>query len=224
MKTFFYLLLLSNIVFAVVQWLMPYDQFFSQTRPIAAAEQLRLLKETASQPVSQIEAVKDQNEAVASAAAEAKLCYTLGPFKQREQVQEVLQKFKQNNLQVNSRPSVEKEYLGLMVYIDGHDNRRQAGATAKSLADKGVRDYMIVNEDDKPFALSLGVFSLKKNADRRMERISALGYDVKSEIRYRNRTIYWLDYDEQENDALQRLVDRLKAEQGVSRISRLCGK
>ncbi len=110
-----------------------------------------------------------------------------------------------------------------MVNIEGHTTRQQARKTAKSLAEKGVRDYMIVNEDDKPFALSLGVFGLKKNADRRIQRIERLGYDVKSEARYRNRTIYWLDYDQPENDNLQRVIDRLKIEQGVSRISRVCG-
>ncbi|MDJ0880757.1 MAG: hypothetical protein QNJ56_03830 [Gammaproteobacteria bacterium] len=223
MKIFFYLLLLSNIVFAVVQWLMPYDQFFSESRPIAAAEQLRLLNETTSQSVSQIENQAQAAPTLVESIPKEQLCYTLGPFKQREQAQEIIQRFEQNQLPVTSRPSVEKEYLGLMVYIDGHTTRQQARKTAKSLAEKGVRDYMIVNEDDKPFALSLGVFGLKKNADRRIQRIERLGYDVKSEARYRNRTIYWLDYDQPENDNLQRVIDRLKIEQGVSRISRVCG-
>ena len=81
---------------------------------------------------------------------------------------------------------------------------------------------MIVNEEGKSNALSLGVFGLKKNADRRIDRISAFGYEVQSEPRYRNRTIFWLDYDEQENEDLGRLVDSLKTEHGISRISRAC--
>ncbi len=223
MKIFFYLLLFSNLVFALTQWLMPYEQLFSQSRPLVAAERLRLLNESSGQPVAQIESNNEETSSVDELVSKEKLCYTLGPFKKREQVQEIIQLFEQNDLAVNTRPSVEKEYLGLMVYIDGHTTRQQARTTAKSLADKGVRDYMIVNEEDKPFALSLGVYGLKKNADRRIQRIEALGHEVKSEARYRNRTIYWLDYDKPENDRLQRVVDRLKIEQGVSRISRLCG-
>jgi hypothetical protein len=227
MKTFFLLLLLTNIVFAMLQWLMPYEQVFSYSRQVAAAEQLRLVDEAESQAAIQIEQ-RDQQEFIdelpmTEEVPAVKLCYTLGPFKDKKLVQEVLQNFKQNNLAVSSRASVEKEYLGVMVFIDGHETRKQATSTAQSLADKGVRDYMIVNEEDKTHALSLGVFGLKKNADRRMERIAALGYKVNSEARYRNRTIYWLDYDEIENESLQRLVDKLKIDQGISRISRQCG-
>ena len=224
MKTFFILLLLSNIIFAVLQWLFPYDQVFSHSRPMIAAEQLQLLDEVAEQSI-QPEAgdVVKKPKKLSKNVEPQKLCYTLGPFKDEQQAQEVVLKFEQNNLKMSTRPSVEKEYLGMMVFIDGHNSRQEARATAKSLAEQGIRDYMIVNEDNKEHALSLGVFGLKKNADRRVERITALGYQAKAEPRYRDRTIYWLDYAEQETQPLVDLIDRLKSEQGVSRISRFCG-
>jgi hypothetical protein len=223
MKTFFFLLLLTNIVFALVQWLLPYEQVFSEKhQPTTAAEQLRLLQENEAQPASRIILSESEPETIPSPKASTRLCYTLGPFKDKELVQEIMAQFSRHKLEVTSRPSVEKEYLGMMVYIDGHSTRKQARETAKELANKGIRDYMIVNEEDKPYSLSLGVFGLKKNADRRIEKLKALGYQAKSEARYRNRTIYWLDYSQVENDALKNLIDRLKAEQGVSRISRVC--
>lgn len=223
MKTFFILLLLTNIVFAMMQWLFPYDQLFSHSRPLIAAEQLQLLNEEdvkAANPPGKEGAEKIP--VIGAVPAQQKLCYTLGPFKEKQLVQEVMSKFRQNNIQLTSRPSIEKEYLGMMVYIDGHNSRKEVRATARSLAKKGIRDYMIVTEEDKSNALSLGVFGLKKNADRRAQQITALGYDIKSEPRYRNRTIYWLDYNNQENELLADMIDRLKLERGVSRISRLC--
>ncbi len=223
MKIFFFLLLLTNIIFAVVQWLLPYEQLFSKTQPIAAAEQLRLLDEGQVPATSQSSTLVSENATETVEKPSGKLCYTLGPFKKKEDVQEVVQSFNNYNLQVRSRPSMEKEYLGMMVYIGGQQTRKQAREVAKSLAEQGVRDFMIVQDEGQPFALSLGVFGLKKNAERRMSRINELGYDARTEARYRDRTIYWLDYDEKENDVLKRLVDKLKAEQGISRISRLCG-
>lgn len=225
MKTFFILLLLTNIVFAVLQWLFPYEQVFDRPASMIAAENLQLLAEIEAK--TDLRAVPDTGSTAPVQSHQSvepkKLCYTLGPFKDESNAQEVIASYRQHDLNVTSRSSLEKEYLGLMVYIDGHSTRDAAMDTAKSLAKKGIRDYMIVNEDDKQNALSLGVFGLKKNAERRMQRIGSLGYAVESEPRYRNRTIYWLDYDQQENQALTDLVDRLKTELGISRISHACG-
>jgi len=110
----------------------------------------------------------------------------------------------------------------MMVYLDGMETREDAVRVADSLAQKGVKDYIIVSEPERQFVLSLGVFSLKKNAEGRFNRIRRLGYDVKTEARYRNRTIYWLDYSESENENLTRFIDTLKVEKGISRISRQC--
>ena len=224
MKAFFILLLLTNIVFAVLQWLFPYEQVFSRPTPTVAAEQLQLLAELESKTETPIENEFTDTRTVQARqpAIPKKLCYTLGPFKDESNAQEVIVSFARHDLQMTSRPSLEKEYLGMMVYIDGHISRTAAMKTADALAERGIRDYMLVNEEGKENALSLGVFGLKKNADRRMQRISKLGYPVKSEPRYRNRTIYWLDYSKQENQALADLVDRLKKELGISRISHAC--
>ncbi len=230
MKAFFFLLLLTNIIFALVQWMLPYEQVMSNAQPSLATESLRLLDESDT-PVEQelLEELKvgslGNNEKVGnSPATPDQLCYTLGPFKEQQSAQEVALKFKQNKIPISSRSSEEKEYRGMMVYVDGHDSRADAVATADSLAEKGVRDYIIVNEPGKTNILSLGVFSLKKNAERRYNKIAKLGYSVKSEARYRNRTIYWLDYSESENDNLTRFIDMLKIEKGISRISRKCAE
>jgi hypothetical protein len=224
MKVFFTLLLLANIVFAVFQWLLPYEQLMPQARASAVAEKLKLLDEpdTSSQ---QLEPQEDTAANVTKRNAEitAPLCYTLGPFKEQKLAQQTASQYKQQNIPITTRSSIEKGYMGLMVYIDGHKNRKEAVATAEALKAKGVRDYIIVNDWDKTNVLSLGVYALKKNADRLKSRVEALGYEVQTEARYRNQTIYWLDYSQVENENLSQLVERLKSEQGISRISRQCG-
>ena len=44
-----------------------------------------------------------------------------------------------------------------------------------------------------------------------------------AQYRYRDRTIYWLDYSKPEKSALKDYIDQLKTTQGISRISRPCG-
>jgi len=227
MKAFLILLFLTNIIFALVQWLLPYDQVIKKVQPPLVTETLRLLDES-DIPLKQekvqepVVAQASEDEQPVIPATPDKLCYTLGPFKEKQGSQEVALKFKQNKIPISSRSSQEKEYRGMMVYVDGHESREAALATAESLAARGVRDYIIVNEPGKTNILSLGVFGLKKYAERRYNKVAKMGYSVQSEARYRNRTIYWLDYSESENESLTRFIDNLINEKGISRISRQC--
>jgi hypothetical protein len=180
---------------------------------------LQLLDE----PAQQTATAADQSGATQAApSANAPLCYTLGPFKEQQQAQQVIQRFSQDKIKITSRSSVEQEYMGMMVYIDGHENREAAISTAQELRKKGIDDYIIVNEPDKTNVLSLGVFGLKKNAERHQARIEALGYQAKTEPRYRKRRIYWLDYSRLETQALGTYIDELKRDLGISRIARQC--
>ena len=131
-------------------------------------------------------------------------------------------RFKLEDIAITSRSSVEKEYLGMMVYIDGHRTRADALKTAQSLKADGIKDYIIFHDPGRRNSLSLGVFGLKKNAETRYNKIAKLGYQVKTEPRYRDRTIYWLDYSRLEEDDLKDYIDQLKTTQGISRISRPC--
>jgi hypothetical protein len=224
MRAVFFLLLLTNIIFLLVQWLYPYNPALPKPRAHVAAKTLHLLNESETSFAKALNKPEDSQQTSDATAAQlpTRLCYTLGPFKKQQDAQEVALKFKQNKIDINLRSSLEKEYMGMMVYIDEHESREAAVKTAENLAAEGVHDYIIVNEPDKANILSLGVFGLKKNALRRQKNIARLGYDVKTEARYRNRTIYWLDYSESENESLTRFIDRLKQEKGISRISRQC--
>ncbi len=230
MKTFFSLLLLTNLAFAVVQWLFPLEQLLPGSRhSLKPAEKLVLLSEAEqSQPAELIVQVAEEDspatapEPVKAVVITGELCYTLGPFKNDQTAQEVAARFKQSDIEINPRSNVEKEYLGMMVFIDGHKNRSEAVKTANDLKSKGIKDHIIFHDPGRRNALSLGVFGLKKNAESRYQRVAKLGFKVKTEPRYRDRTIYWLDYSELENPGLKGYIDQLKSAQGISRISRPC--
>ncbi len=229
MKVFFALLLLTNIAFALIQWLFPLDHWQQKERPIATAEKLKLISEleVIVKPVVPKEvsaAIPDYPEVPMPIVdvVKSELCFTLGPFVDQSLAQTVAHEFKQNNAAIKSRSSLEKEYMGLMVYIDDHKSRTDAIKTAESLKDKGVRDYIIVNEPGKSNVLSLGVFGLKRYADRRVSKIEALGYKVRSEARYRTRTIYWLDYKDTGSPDMDQFITTFKKQNGISKISRQC--
>lgn len=248
MKVFFGLLLIANIAFALAQWLLPYDQIFVEQKKVPAAEQLQMLTDANSQVVSEAEVVAEVvaeveaetdalDQAVARVEKEAeaqrsklvtednsdkRVCYTIGPIKDKARAIEISGRYSGRKVVTALKSSLEKEYQGVMVYIDGHKSRAAAVKTASRLASRGITDHIIVSNSVKSNILSLGVFGLKRNADRLKARIERMDFKVKSEARYRERTIYWL-YAEQssESDILQ-LLESSDNESGISQIPTHC--
>jgi hypothetical protein len=226
MKIFFSLLLIANIAFGLVQWLLPYEQLVPNNKKFPVAEQLRLLDEPLeSEMIAEAEvsvAVQEDDIMIAEEPIDNRLCYTIGPFKDKTRALEVSARYSNNNVKTELKSSEEKEYLGIMVYISDHKTRQDAVNTAAALAKKGFRDSLIVNESDKSNVLSLGVFGLKRNADRLISRLKKLNYKVKSETRYRERTIYWVNNEQSNESNLYILLNSDDEEKGIGQIPRQC--
>jgi len=232
MKVFFALLLIANIAFAVFQWLLPYDQLFVEKKKIPAGEQLQMLTNANVAIISEAEVVSKaeaENQVavkpevlVTEDSSDLRVCYTIGPITDKSRAIEISGRYSGNRAWTALKSSLEKQYLGVMVYIAGHETRGAAITTANKLSARGVRDHIIVNQPERPNLLSLGVFGLKKNADRLKVRVARLGFPVETESRYRERTIYWL-YIEQssETELLQLLVDD-EFDSGISQIPTRC--
>ena len=226
MKIFFSLLLLANIGFGLMQWLMPYEQLFAENPKIELAEELKLLKDPIKSTVveadeSSIES--DSSHPLVSENADAQpLCYTIGPFKDKTRALEVSGRYSTQNIKTRLKSNLEKEYMGVMVYISGHKTREEATARADKLSRQGITDRIIVNEEGKSNVLSLGVFGLKKNADRLSARLKKLKYPVETEPRYRDSTIYWLYYQQSNESDLPLLLDDQDIAKGIGQIPGQC--
>ena len=251
MKVFFALLLICNIAFAVFQWLLPYDQLFVETRKVPAAEELQMLSEANTEIVKQVEVAAKveeetplqtrnpfQDESTQALAIESdpveseallteevrdkRVCYTIGPVKDKARAIEISGRYSGRQIQTTLKSSLEKQYMGVMVYIDGHKTRADAMKTANKLSAKGLRDHIFINGPDQPNLLSLGVFGLKKNADRHVARVQQLGFPAKSEARYRERTIYWVYAEQSSENELMRLLTASEFEDGISQTPTQC--
>lgn len=245
MKVFFGLLLIVNIAFAVFQWLMPYDQLFGERKKIPPAEQLQLLTDANTQVVSEAEVVakvEAETDALEAAVArvekevaeaersrlviedssDKRVCYTIGPIKDKARAIEISGRYSGREIETSIKSSLEKEYQGVMVFIAGHATRADAVRTAGQLASKGITDHIIVNNPEMPNILSLGVFGLKRNADRLKARVEKLGFKVETESRYRERTIYWLYAEQSSEDEVLQLLDGADSGRGISQIPTQC--
>ncbi len=244
MKVFFGLLLIVNIAFAVFQWLLPYEQLFVEKKKVPPAEQLQLLTDANTQVVSEAEVVakvEAETDALEQAVAriekeveaerarlvtednsDKRVCYTIGPIKDKARAIEISGRYSGKKAVTAIKSSLEKEYQGVMVYIAGHKTRAEAVKTASRLAANGITDHIIVNNPEQSNILSLGVFGLKRNADRLKARIEKMDFEVETEARYRERTIYWL-YAEQSSEAdVLQLLESTDNESGISQIPTQC--
>jgi hypothetical protein len=237
MKVFFSLLVLANIAFALVQWLLPYEQLVPRDYDIPVAQQLRLLDEPVeSEMIAEAEIIAEAEAEVSDAVQETesmitevptdnRLCYTIGPFKDKTRALEVSARYAANDVLTELKSSQEKEYLGIMVYLSGHETRQAAINTAAALEKRGFRDSRILlNEADNLHTLSLGVFGLKKNADRLISRLKKYKYNASSQPRYRERTIFWVYSEQSSASELHILLDTVDVGKGIGQLPRQCSE
>jgi hypothetical protein len=166
--------------------------------------------------------VKETEVLVTEDDSDKRVCYTIGPVKDKARAIEISGRYSGKRITVALKSSLEKQYMGMMVYIDGHKTRADALQTASQLSAKGLRDHIIVSEPEQPNLLSLGVFGLKKNADRLASRVQKLGFPAKTEARYRERTIYWVYAEQSSEDELMRLLKDDEFDDGISQIPTQC--
>ena len=125
-----------------------------------------------------------------------KVCYTLGPFKESAHANAVSARLGDLGATVSQRSKVEQEQYGYRVYLKPYASREEAVAESRKLADNGIRDYYIISDDpEKNNGISLGLFRKKSGAIRRMAQVRRFDFKPQMEIRYRETTIYWLDYE-----------------------------
>ena len=248
MKVFFSLLLILNIGFAVFQWLMPYEQMFGETRKIPVAQELQLLTDANTEIVPEVEVVarvEAETDAIAEAVARAeqelareqareraklvteeqidkRVCYTIGPITDRARAIEISGRYSGRQVKTEIKSSLEKQYLGVMVFIGGHDSRQAAVDTANRLIERGISDHIIVDKPNEKNVLSLGVFGLKRNADRLKARVERMNFDVETEARYRERTIFWLYGEQSSEQEMLRLLGEPETRDGISQIPTQC--
>ena len=195
-----------------------------EPEPVTPAATAETGAETEAAPeiTAEPEPVIETAALVTEEVRDKRVCYTIGPVKEKARAIEISGRYSGRQITTSLKSSLEKQYMGMMVYIGGHDSREDALKTANRLSAKGVRDHIILSETNQPNLLSLGVFGLKKNADRLKYRVQKLGFDVDTEPRYRERTIYWVYAEQSSEDELEKLLKQPELEDGISQIPTQC--
>jgi Cu/Ag efflux protein CusF len=158
--------------------------------------------------------------AMQSAAGPA--CYRVGPFTTHDQALAMARHYNNSGGATRIVSDSERQYVGSLVYVDGHATREQALASAETLKANGILDYVILDEGDKRNLLSLGVFSDQANAGRLVAKVEAMDLPVKTEAFYRNRSLDWLLVEMPGGAGLPQAPGPDQTESEITRIPQDC--
>ncbi len=121
-------------------------------------------------------------------------CYTLGPFKQREEANALMASMVKKGIKPALRTAKSKEPAKYWVYLPSFPTREKAIEAVDRLQALGFDDFYIVADPRHNNAISLGLFSRKSGSRQRVRDLKEMGFEPKVETRYEEREVYWIDY------------------------------
>ena len=120
-------------------------------------------------------------------------CLRLGPFTTQSGMHQAFNALLPRVPQIQFHHDDVTRSTGWWVYLPAFSTQEEALATARSLADKGVRDYYVITAGDRQNTVSLGLFHNEENARHRFARIAKLGFKPKLTQRTETLPEYWVD-------------------------------
>jgi len=130
------------------------------------------------------------------------VCSTLGPFKKQEDVDFLQAHLSQKNFDVAVRTSNEREVAGYWIYLTPERSRALGRLKVEEIKLKGLKDVVLLTNDNPINAISLGFFKDTIFANRRLMKAQSLGLEAKMQTRYKNHDYRWISLKVSKRDDL----------------------
>ncbi len=122
-------------------------------------------------------------------------CQTIGPFADLALAKASRLSLERAEIDVKNRKETKQITGAYWVYLPAYDNKAQARAASKVLADNGVKDYFIISDEENRNGISLGLYNQKNGSERRRADIAKLGFEPLIARKERQRDYWWLDIE-----------------------------
>ncbi|MGH8249838.1 MAG: hypothetical protein ACREVI_03935 [Steroidobacteraceae bacterium] len=186
MRIFFGILLLANLAwYAWTHWIAP--PAAEVATPAATGPQLVLARDDApSVPAA---------PAARPGRTSASNCLSLGPFNDLTDAARASTLLRENELEPRQRAGEGVVWKGYWVSLGGVPDRNAAGEIIERLRRYGIGDAYAMPDQGRMITISLGLFSERQRALRRLDEVKALGFEPRISERERSGTVYWIDVD-----------------------------
>ena len=122
-------------------------------------------------------------------------CLSLGPFTDLTDAARASTLLRENKLEPRQRADEGVVWRGYWVTLEGVPDRATANTIIERLRRAGVGDAYAMPGDGRDVTISLGLFSERQRALRRMDDAKTIGLEPRIVDRERNGTVYWIDVD-----------------------------
>jgi hypothetical protein len=122
-------------------------------------------------------------------------CVSLGPFTDLTDTARASTLLREHKLEPRQRAGEGVVWKGYWVTVEGVPDRAAAGAIIERLRRAGVADAYAMPADGREVTISLGLFSERQRALRRLDDAKAAGLAPRIIDRERTGTVYWIDVD-----------------------------
>lgn len=175
-----------------------------------------------------ISAKNSDAETTEDAQVKEDSCYTLGPFRDLDQLRVLTQEIKSFVISAGFRGSEKKEKDLYWINIKPAKNRQQAIATGERLKKKKIKDFYIIREGENLNGISLGYYKNEKGARGLLKKVKKLGFDVEMETVFKTFTVYWLDFrlapDVNIPESVFSKYIAMAGKDDVTRVSSMCAE
>ncbi|MCU7941384.1 MAG: hypothetical protein KZQ87_01785 [Candidatus Thiodiazotropha sp. (ex Cardiolucina cf. quadrata)] len=124
------------------------------------------------------------------------VCRTIGYLESRSDAEIVSVSLRAMGLKPELQSETSNEQAGVWVLIPPQATRREAIEISNRLERDGVSDLWRFTSGELVHAISLGLFRNEERAEARKNEIIDLGYEAIIKPRYRQKTKYWLYFQE----------------------------
>ena len=184
MRRVFALLLFANIAwYAWSHWIGTPDEP-AATAAAAPGQALKLAREAGPPAVPAPLPQQGENH-----------CLSLGPFTDLTDAARAATLLRENELEPRQRAGEGVVWKGYWVTLEGVQDRTAANAIIERLRRAGVADAYAMPGDGRDVTISLGLFSERQRALRRLDDAKAVGLEPRIVDRERAGTVYWIDVD-----------------------------
>ena len=122
-------------------------------------------------------------------------CLSLGPFTDLTDTARASTLLRENKLEPRQRAGEGVVWRGYWVTLEGVPDQATANTVIERLRRAGVGDAYAMPSDGREVTISLGLFSERQRALRRMDDAKAIGLEPRITDRERMGTVYWIDVD-----------------------------
>ena len=151
-------------------------------------------------------------------------CFTMGPFAEKKAANNVTTLLAGEGIHATRRETSQRESVGYWVYLPPFSSRKQARNMENLLTQKGVKDFLVIPGGVMENAISLGVFSRRSSASRRVAELQDNGINALIKQNFDTTVLYWLDFTSPSDTPIPAAtLEKLKQNQnGIGMIQHEC--